>query len=243
MITLDKYIKQPTKALSTSFIKNNTRALLKTEKRVLDEDFNEDEYSAYTDTRVVRLVHRLNKLSSTKLPRGVIFQTFVNGEVLTLDRGERGIPFDNILLNDDLRYLLTEIFNAPDEIYSEILTVIKDKRYRKEFLFILYNEKSNKAFENKRKYYPIGLCFGTFNKEIREAEIEMVGVLDDYKNSTYMNILLEEFLLRVANNDGLFVTTNIEETQKEKESGFDKLAAYHECGFGEDCVWHFLKMK
>lgn len=224
-VSIDKYLKNPTKVLPTSFIEYKTKAILKNEKRVLDEDFNSIEFDNYNDTKIIRMVNYLFSIKSDSLEKHVQFKTFMK-DASTAD----------FLLDEDFYFLLSTIFHISDEEYNRICKEVDDKGYQSELCFILYTTKYSKSNKQKRRYYPAAICFGDLDRNINEAHINYIGVLPEYQATNYFQYVLQEFLLRVANLDGTFVTCNVP-----FESPY--LDNYHDCGFQDDCIWHFLRLK
>lgn len=226
MITIDKYLNNPTKTLHCTFNQYKTRASRRNEVIVPQDKFNENDYHDYFDTTIVRMKHDLNSLTSSKMGRGLSFITF------TEDVYEDEKKF----FVDDFYFLLKEIFSVSDEEFSQITKKIKDNDYSSELCFILYINRHSKKAQQKRLRYPVGVCYATMDQMIGEATIDKFGILPEFRNKGYGKIILQELLLRLANLDAKFITVAL---PCYEDHILERL--FHSCGFTDDYVWHILK--
>ena len=227
MITIDKYLKDPTRTLHCTYNQYKTKAAKKNETIVSTAKFHKEDYSEFNDEVIVRMKHDLVTLNSDKLPHHLLFKTFSSKE-----------QFEGVFLEDDFYEMNRKIFGMDDEEFDTIHRIISDKGYIPQLCFMLYTSKHAKKSSKKRKHHPIGICFATIDSSIKEATIEKIGLIDEYAKRGYEKFIVQEILMRFANLDADFVTIRF----FENEALFNE-ELYTSCGFTEAYRWHILRRK
>ncbi len=226
MITIDKYLNNPTKTLHCTYNQYKTRALKKNEVIVSCDKYREEDYLDYFDSKIMRMKHDLHNLTSSKINKNLSFKSS------TFEPYED----ENKYFIDDLYTLMKEISLVSDEDFDHITKVIKDNNYDTELCFILYTAKPYRSISQKRKRYPVGFCYATLDKTIGEATIEAFGIIPELRKKGYAKIIIEELLLRLANLDAVFMTVQF---PLYDDHILEKL--FKDCGFTDEYVWHILK--
>lgn len=218
MISVEKYLKDPSNALFLPYNKAKRTTMRSDMMLVNANKFNEVLYREWNRKTYFKFKHNLYNLTSKHLDDKFYYQTVSEDDVNLVE---------NILANQE-----------PDELLNHnVMDLTKEDSYFKDFWILLFNKKHFVKDKEKKekKYLPVGVIIGSLDKMTREATIENIEIIPEYRRYDLYKSLVTELLLRISCvADFATVRGNI-------ENSLNLQQLYKECGFEDESTWYLLK--
>lgn len=218
MISVDKYLKDPSNTLFLPYNKAKRTTMRSDMMLVNSNKFNEVLYREWNKKTYFKFKHNLFNLTSKHLDDKFYYQTVTEDDVKLVA---------NILANQE-----------PDELLNHnVMDLTKEDSYFKDFWILLFNKKYFvKDKETKKKnFLPVGVIIGSLDKVTKEASIENIEIIPEYRRYDLYKSLVTELLLRIS------CVADFATVRGNMENSINLQQLYKECGFEDESTWYLLK--
>lgn len=218
MISVDKYLKDPCNSLFLPYNKSKRTTMRSDMLLVNSKKYNDVLYREWDKKIYFKFTHNLYNLTSKHLDDKYFYHTVTENDLSSVE---------NLLASQE-----------PDELLNnDILTLTKDDSYFKDFWILLYNKKhyvKDKATK-KKVYLPIGVIIGSLDKKTKEATIENLEIIPEFRKYDLYKHLVTELLLRFS------CVADFASVRGKIENQFNFQDLFRDCGFDEESTWYLLK--
>lgn len=209
-MNLQEYLENPIGLLSIPYWKAHKYIIPEYMKIVHNKNFSEDLLDYYKDTEYFCLIHNLKKINKAELPQEFFITTISETHFSQLVE-----LINNAYTHLDISVSMEQVKGWTNtEVYESDLwrAVFKDDLM-------------------------IGAIITDYDKNAKEAFIEWMQVLPEYRGNGIATALLNDSLQRIQGKAD-FVTVSGMVNNKTKPE-----MIYRKCGFIGDDIWHILVRK
>lgn len=218
MISIQKYLKDPSNSLFLPYNKAKRTTMRSDMMLVNSQKFNDVLYREWNKKTYFKFKHNLYNLTSKHLDDKFYYHT---------------------VTEDDMNIVQELLSNQePDELLNNnVIDLTKEDTYFKDFWILLYNKKHFiKDKETKKKIFlPVGVIIGSLDRMTNEAIIENIEIIPEFRKYELYKSLVTELLLRIS------CVADFATVRGNVENSINLQDLYRDCGFEEESTWYLLK--
>lgn len=209
-MTLEEYLANPSGLLSIPYWKAQKYIIPEHMMVVHNNNFSDNLLNDYNDTEYFRLIHNLKKINKADLPQEFFIATISEAHFSQLVE----------LINNAYTHL--DISVSMEQVKGWTNTEVYE------------SDLWRAVFKNDLM---IGAIIADYDKNAKEAIIEWMQVLPEYRGNGIATALLNDSLQRIQGKADFVTVSGMVNNKTKPET------IYRKCGFIGSDVWHILARK